>query len=375
MDATIDLVAFDATPLEAGHWSGISWYTAYLLDALLAQRGSRRYALLAGRSLDSRTVPAADERVGMRFPSRFLWMQLVLPVTLGRLRPALCHFTNSVAPLWTRRPSVLTIHDMTVFLYPETQSPKQLAATLPLIRRAARTAAAIVTDSESARHDIISRLDVPPERVHVTYGAAGPQFRVIDDETELERVRRKYGLHEPYILAVGTIEPRKNHERLIDACIRLRRQGRREHLVLVGNPGWRAGSLLRRIAGSDLSRWVRVLGYVRSEDLTALYNLARTVAMPSLYEGFGLPILEGMACGVPVVTSNRASMAEIAGEAAVLTDPMDVDALSDALERAVGDDRLRETLRTKGLARAAQFSWARTAQATGRVYDRVLGRA
>ena len=196
-------------------------------------------------------------------------------------------------------------------------------------------------------------------------------YRVIDDAAALEDVRRRYGLHDPYVLFVGTLEPRKNLERLLEAFSRARQAGRREKLVLAGQLGWKYRGLLGRIERSGLASAVRLLGYVPDEDLPAIYNLASVVAFPSLYEGFGLPILEGMACGVPVLTSDRASMVELAGDAALLVDPTDVTALEGGLVRLLDDPELRRELARRGRGRAARFSWARAAAETVRLYERV----
>jgi glycosyltransferase involved in cell wall biosynthesis len=295
-------------------------------------------------------------------------MQLVLPRTLRRLRPRLCHFTNFTAPLMTSTTYVLSVHDMSLFLFNRTQAFKHLIAARGIIPQAVRRAAAVITLSESARRDVLDVLQAPPERVRVVYCAAGPQFRPLEDAAELDRVRRRYRLPESFILHVGTLEPRKNLPRLFDAWVRLQEQGRRESLVLAGQLGWKYGSLLRAIAESRFASRVHVLQYVDARDLPALYNLARVVALPSLYEGFGLPILEAMASGVPVMTSNRAATMEIAGGAAALVDPERTDELVEALAPLIDDGPLRSRMREAGLHRAAEFSWKRTAEQTAAIY-------
>jgi glycosyltransferase involved in cell wall biosynthesis len=252
---------------------------------------------------------------------------------------------------------------------------KSLVLVRTIIRAVARRARAVITVSESARRDILAGLGgaggLAPEKVHVVREAAAPEYRVIDEPAELERVRRKYGLGDPFVLSVGTIEPRKNLGGLLRAFALLRRRGRRERLVLVGQLGWKYDSLLRQIDELGDGAAVTLLGYVPDQDLPALYNLARAVAFPSFYEGFGLPILEGMACGTPVITSDRSSMAELGAGAALLVDPARPEALADGLSRLLADEALAAELSAAGLARAAEFSWARAADETVRVYERV----
>jgi glycosyltransferase involved in cell wall biosynthesis len=195
---------------------------------------------------------------------------------------------------------------------------------------------------------------------------------MIDDATELDRVRARYGLTRPFVLYVGTIEPRKNLTRLVAAFAQARRRCPDLELVLVGQLGWKYTSLFRAIEDLDLEHAVRRLGYVPNDDLPALYNLARLLAFPSLYEGFGLPVVEAMACGTPVLTSNGSSLAEIAAGASYLIDPLEVIDIAHGLVCLATDDDLHANLRAAGLARAAQFSWQRAAAETVRVYDAVV---
>lgn len=368
------LIGFDATPLEVKNRSGVSHYVAQLLAALVARSDGRRYALLASQSLNGHFPSGRVGQVGLKFPVRSLWMQLVLPAILARLRPDLCHFTNYIAPLVGARPFIVTLYDMALFKYPHVQPRKTLLMVRSIIPMVARRASAIITTSESTRADVVAILCVPSQKVHVVHAAAGPEFRIIEQQEELDRVRRTYGLAGPFVLCVSTIEPRKNLARLVQAFADVRRRGRQEQLVLVGQLGWKYAEVFHQIEQFGMRGYVRLLGYVPDEDLPAVYNLARAVAFPSLYEGFGLPIVEGMACGAPVLTSDRSSMAEVAGEAALLIDPTDVQAIADGLMRVLSETALRERLRTAGVARAAEFSWTRAADHTVRVYDAVLGK-
>ncbi|MBZ5497275.1 MAG: glycosyltransferase family 4 protein [Acidobacteriia bacterium] len=361
------LVGFEATALELRNRSGVGHYTAQLLGGLV-QRGGWRYALLTSRPPAGRIPQGVVIPPQRHFPNRSLWVQLVLPRIVARLHPRLCHFTNSVAPLALSCPFVVTVYDMCLFLFPRLQPRKSLLSVRSILPYVARKASAIITISHSARRDILRVLKVPAQKVHVVYAAAADEYRMIEDAAELERARRKYRLDTPFFLAVSTVEPRKNLSGLIKALAKLRRRGRKEQLILAGQLGWRYRPLLRQIEQSGLKDTVRLLGYVPDRDLPAIYNLARAVAFPSFYEGFGLPIVEAMACGTPVLTSNRSSMAEVGEGAALLVDPSSEDEIEQGMLRLVTEESLRAELRAAGLARAAQFSWARAAEETAAVY-------
>lgn len=366
------LIGFDATPLQITRHSGVGNYTAQLLAALIDRADARQYVLLANRTLNGEMPRGTLGQVGRRFPNRSAWMQFALPRDLAVVRPDVCHFTNSLAPLHTPCPMVITLHDMSLFVHAGLHPLKSQLFVRPIIPALARRAAAIITVSQHAKSEIVAGLRVPPEKVHVVYEAAAPQYRVIADAAELNRVRLRYGLTRPFLLYVGTIEPRKNLTRLVTAFAQARRQYSDLELVLVGQLGWKYSSLLKAIEDLNLGQAVRRLGYVPNEDLPELYNLARALAFPSLYEGFGLPVVEAMACGTPVLTSDGSSLVEIAANASYLIDPLDVNAIAHGLLCLATDNDLHSRLRAAGLARSAQFSWQRAAAETVRVYDAVL---
>ena len=366
---TATVIGFDATPLEERERTGVGLYVERLLEALVTRGDSRRYHLLASRALAGTLPPGLAGPVGRRLPTRWLWMQLMLPATLSRLNPHLCHFTNGMAPLGCPCPYVLTLYDMSLFLYPRTQPLKSRLLIRGLVPRVARRAAAVITATESARDDIIRVLRLPADRVRVVSGGVDPAFRLIDTPADLEPVRRRYGLDRPFILSVGTREPRKNLGRLTRAFGRLRAQKRSEELVLVGRGGWGRDEAREVAEELGIAATVRTLGYVPQADLPALYALARVVAFPSLYEGFGFPIVEAMACGTPVLTSNRSAMAEVGRDAAVLVDPTDVNAIADGLAALLDEAPLRARLREAGLRRAASLGWPAVAERTVAVYE------
>ena len=369
---TATLVGFDVTPLEERERTGVGRYVERLLAALIAHGDTHRYHLLASRPVQGPLPAGVVGPVGRPFPTRWLWMQAMLPITLSRVRPRMCHFTNGMAPVGCPCPYVLTLYDMSLFLQARTQPLKSRLLIRSLVPRVARHAAAVITATNSARADIIRVLGLPLARVQVVSGGVDPAFRLIDTQGALDPVRRRYGLDRPFILSVGTLEPRKNLGRLTRAFGRLRAQGRQEELVLVGRHGWGRDEARRVADELGIATAVRTLGYVPESDLPALYALARVVAFPSLYEGFGFPIVEPMACGTPVLTSNRSAMAEIGRDAAVLIDPTQVASIADGLAALLDDRPLRERLRGAGLRRAASLRWPTVAERTVAVYDRVL---
>ncbi|MBV9355932.1 MAG: glycosyltransferase family 4 protein [Chloroflexi bacterium] len=339
--------------------SGVGTYTANLLQHLQRYGGDQvlPMAQTCGRSS------------GIRL-NKTLWMQVLLPFQLARVAPDVCHFTNSVASCWTPCPAVVTIHDTTLWMFPRYHPRRRLLAMRPLIPLAARRARAIIAVSAATRRDLLRILKVPEHKVHVIHEAPGRQFRPLVNSALLASVRARYGLPTSFVLYVGTIEPRKNLPRLLRAFQLARRQGFSTHaLVLVGHRGWKDAAVMRRVEELQLDGSVRMLGYVPTEDLVALYNLAEVLAFPSLYEGFGLPVVEAMACGTPVLTSPRGSLAEVAGDAAEFVDPLDVESIGDGLRRLLEDRNRRGELRAAGLARAARFHWDETAARTRRVYE------
>jgi glycosyltransferase involved in cell wall biosynthesis len=362
-------VGFDVTPLCTPR-SGIGTYTANLLDHL-DRRGDDEILPLANFPTGS---PPFQPHVLSRRPrlNKTVWMQAVLPWQLARLGTDVCHFTNSVAPWRTPCPSIVTIHDTTLWLFPQHHPRRRLLAMRPLIPLAARRANAVIAVSESAKRDIVRILKVPAQRVHVVYEAPTACFRPLTAGPALEDLRRRYGLPERFVLHVGTLEPRKNLVRLLEACAQWWRGGNRSHaLVLAGGRGWQDRAIFDAVERLDLGGMVHILGYVPTQALVGLYNLADALVFPSLYEGFGLPVVEAMACGTPVITSRNGSLEEVAGTAAEFVDATSVDSIACGLRRVLLDANRQAELRVQGPLRASIFSWARAAAQTRQVYQRV----
>jgi glycosyltransferase involved in cell wall biosynthesis len=289
------------------------------------------------------------------------------------------HVPAMLAPIRSSLPIVVNIHDLAIIRFPRKFRRWHRTFTGYLLPRVVRSATAIVSLSEATKADLIELLGVPPDRISVIPCGISDSFAPLAaDDAHLSAVRERYNLPEDYAITVGAIEPRKNLPRLLRAFDSLRR-GRPEFrdvtLLHVGPAGWLASDVSHTISELGLQERVRFLGYVPNDDLSALYQLARVSVYPSLFEGFGLPVLEAMASGCPVVTSSCSSMPEVAGGAAVLVDPLSEESIADGLARVWGDDRLRESLIARGRARAARFTWASVARETMQLYDRVLAAA
>jgi glycosyltransferase involved in cell wall biosynthesis len=320
-------------------------------------------------------VPARTVRAGYKPWRMAVWLGQLAGVGLDRLVPGaeLFHATEHLLPPLHGVPTVLTVHDMIFKLFPEHQKRLNywyLNATMPLY---CQRASAIVTVSECSRRDLVAHYGVDPEKVTVIYEAAAREFRPASP-TAVEAIRRRYGLPEQFLIHVGTLEPRKNLTRLVEALQRLRGEGLVVPLWVVGGKGWLYDEFFRRLEGLDVRDAVHLAGYVPAADLPLLYSAATAAAVPSVYEGFGLPVLEAMACGTPVVASNSSSLPETGGDAARYFDPYDVDAMAEMLRAVWTDAGLRAEMRRRGLVQAAQFSWERAAEETMKVYEQVLGR-
>jgi anaerobic magnesium-protoporphyrin IX monomethyl ester cyclase len=366
-------IAFDGSALRPRR-TGVGYYTEHLLHHLALEAPDDELIVLSNRGVD--TTRPLPPRVRVVVPPRrvprMVWMQTGAPAALARLGVDVAHFTNGMVPLSSPAPTVVTIHDMSLRLLPRYHPPRRVLLNRPLMDLAARRADAVITVSDSAKRDIVRLYDLDPERVHVVYEAAAPQFRPVSDPAELDRVRRRYGLDERVILYVGTIEPRKNLPKLIEAFARRRRAGELSHqLVCVGPYGWLSRGIDELVDRLGVSNAVTFTGYVPFEDLPALYSLAEIFVYPSMYEGFGLPVIEAMACGVPVVTGRAAALAEVGGNAVEQVEQVEADALGDAIVGLAKDPERRRQLAAAGLARAGRFSWTRAARQSLDIYRQV----
>ena len=370
-------IAFDGSSLRPKR-TGVGYYTEHLLRHLALEASDDELIVISNRSIETTTPLPAPVRTAAgrwRVP-RMVWLQTLAPQALRRVHADVAHFTNGMMPLVSPVPTVVTIHDTSLTLYPRYHPPRRVLLNRPLVNLAARRADAVITVSQSAKRDIVQVYDVDPERVHVIHEAAAPSFYPIRDRSELQRVRRRYGLHDRIILYVGTIEPRKNLPLLIDAFARLRRSGDLNHqLVCVGPYGWLSRGIEACIERSGVADSIKLTGYVPFSDLPALYSSAEIFVFPSVYEGFGLPVVEAMACGVPVITGRTAALAEVAGGAIEHVERLDAELLGDAMVALARSAERRHDVAVRGIARAHTFSWARAARETLEVYRFAAKRA
>ncbi|MBE7421023.1 MAG: D-inositol-3-phosphate glycosyltransferase [Rhodocyclaceae bacterium] len=298
---------------------------------------------------------------------------LSFPLALSRDRIDLAHF-QYVAPPACPCPTVVTIHDISYEFFPEYFHPLQRMRMRALIPLSARRAAHVVTISEFSKRTIVERYGVAEENITVTPLGVSAVFRPIAPG-QAEEMTRRFAIARPFILGVGNLQPRKNLERLIRAFARMTNGGDRDFdLVLVGQMAWQGHRVEAEVHRLGLDDRVRLTGYVSEEELVALYNRATVFAYPSIFEGFGLPVIEAMACGTPVLTSCASSLPEVAGSAALQVDPHDDEAISSELARLADDAALRAALSIKGREQAARFTWRATAELTARVFERVLER-
>jgi glycosyltransferase involved in cell wall biosynthesis len=318
-------------------------------------------------------LPVRTVTLGYKPWRMLVWLGQLLRAGFDRLLPGadLFHAAEHLLLPLRSIPTVLTVHDLIFRHLPEHHKPLNrwyLNLTMPLY---CRRADHIVVVSEHSKRDLISAYGIAAEKITVVYEAAAPDFCPQPPQA-VASVRARYGLPERYLLSVGTIEPRKNLTRLLAAFEAVYADGLADGLVIVGKRGWLYGDFFARLEESPVREVVLLPGYVPDDDLPAFYAGAQALILPSVYEGFGLPVLEAMVCGTPAVASNASSIPEIGGDAALYFDPLDVEAIVDAIRRLLRDISLRDEMRERGLARAARFSWQQAAAETRAVYDAVI---
>ena len=354
------------------HDYGIGTYVRNLVRELARQEGDESYHVLCRaddlefvRSLGSRFEPLVEHAGNYS-----LREQLSVPRALARARVNLFHAPHYVVSPLTRCPYVVTIHDCIHLRFPQ-YLPKRGAHfyAQTMMNMSARRACRVLTVSEASKQDILHYLGVPASKVEVIYNALDERLASPPTEEEITRVRERFLLTAPFILYTGNIKPHKNIDRLIEAYSLLRSRGF-EHvkLLIIGDEISKYPNLRRLVHRFQLHQHVRFLGFVSDATLAVLYRLAAVFVFPSLYEGFGLPPLEAMALGAPVITSNVSSLPEVVGDAAVLIDPTDAGALADAMARVLGDDALRAELIRRGHERVRAFSWTRSVARVREVY-------
>jgi glycosyltransferase involved in cell wall biosynthesis len=362
-------VGFDGRDLLRKR-TGVTGYTRSLARELGTRPGLGFLVYVDG-FVDPHVEPPADVRLRRVPGPPLLWKHALLPAALVRDRVALFHSPTGTLPLWSAGKRVVTIHDLFADVEPAWFAPRHGLLLRRGQRRAARTADAMIAVSETTRGDVLRHYALPPERVRVVHnGVDHERFRPLDDPGQ---VAARLGVHPPYVLCVGSLMPWRNGPRLLRAVAWLRRQGLELDLVFVGRDIWGTDPTAAIAREQGWDAWTHLVGYLPDGALPGVYAAAAVFAYPSLYEGFGIPPLEAMACGTPVVASTAGALPEILGDAALLADPLSEESIARALATAVTDHQVRARLRARGLERAARYTWPRAAAETSAVYAEVLG--
>lgn len=349
--------------------AGIGQYILHLVRALAHVDHQDEILLLQMRKDRTNVVTQSNfRRVQLYTPSHHRLEQWLLRLELSRIDLDVLHSPDFIPPFRRRARSVITVHDLAFLLYPHFLT-RESARYYGQIDQAVRRTDHIIAVSEATKNDLVQRLGVPEGKVTVIYEAAAPIYQQLPKEQARRYVATQYEIDEDYIFFVSTIEPRKNVPGLLEAYRKLLDSYKaRAKLVLAGGQGWLSEEVLAIVERLHLGNDVRFLGRVPTADLPYLYNAAKVLVHPSFYEGFGLPPLEAMACGTPVVVSNVSAMPEVTGDAGLLVNPNDINDMAVAINRVLTDDNLREEMIQKGLARAACFSWDKAARETVEVY-------
>ncbi|MDA8220007.1 MAG: glycosyltransferase family 1 protein [Dehalococcoidales bacterium] len=367
-------LGIDASRAVGRRRTGTENYSLQIICALLKIDRENEYTLYTGADADE-SVFGGDSAASVRvLRSRYLWTHGRLSWEMLRRSPDVLFVPAHVLPVYRGCPSVVTIHDLGYLRFPEAHRPLSRWHLRWGTAYSAHAAKRVIAVSAATKQDLIDRLGLSPAKISVVPEACPPGFEPLADPEVGQVIAGEYGLNPPYIVTVGTVHPRKNVTRLLQAFAAARKRNRLPHqLALIGQPGWRSDVIQSLIAELGLADAVIMTGYVPDEHLPSLLGAAEALVFPSLYEGFGLPVLEAMACRVPVIAANASSLPEVVGDAGLLVDPLDVDELAEAIGRLLGDERLREDLAERGYARARTFSWERAARDTLAVLTAAVG--
>jgi glycosyltransferase involved in cell wall biosynthesis len=368
----------DGTPLEQKK-AGVGHYTVELARSLAAIAPIHIFELVSPGFPRSVGMELRFFRPNLRFVnagktglSRRGWWSMSLPRYCSQASFALFHGTNYELPYWSKCPTVLTIHDLSLLLFPHTHEKRLVRRARLKLPLMARKADAIITPSEAVKREVCEHLGVETGKVFAIPEAARAAFYRVP-RAESDPVCKRLGIEDEFILFVGTIEPRKNLISLVRAFEELlRNTSLRPQLVIAGKEGWLSAELTAYLRDSAIKEHVLFTGHLSDDDLRALYSSCRVFVYPSLYEGFGLPLLEAMMCGAPVITSNVPSIIETVGDAARLISPADVNDIASAIKCMLEGDNEREHLSAAGMQHATKFSWTKTASATFDLYQKVI---
>jgi len=363
--------------------AGLGRYAAALAEQLVTQDKADAFTVFAhGRFDDARlsptlrALPRATIPLDVRPFRMGVWLAHALDVGLERWFPRadIFHATEHLLPRFKNVKTVFTLHDLIFQFFPDYHLPLNRWFLTGAMPHFLRRADAIIAVSECTKRDAIRFYNLPSEKITVIYEAADPALRRVEDAHTIARVRAEYAQNQPFLLFVSTIEPRKNIRALVDALKILRARGLPHRLLVAGRKGWLYQPTFDHVKQTGMDDAVTFLDFVPDVDLRALYAACEAFVFPSLYEGFGLPPLEAMACGAPVVCANNSSLPEVVGEAALLVDARDPGDIANAVARVISDTNLRDELRARGFAQARKFSWERAARETLQIYQRVAGK-
>ena len=348
------LIGIDASRTARAERTGTEAYSLHLIRAMLSAAPQQRFRLYAGGALPQELAsPNAEPRV---MPFARLWTHARLSAEMLARPPDVLFVPAHVVPLIHPR-TVVTLHDLGYLYFPQAH-PTLARMYLDLSTRwSARAAAHVIADSQATKDDLVRRYAVPTAKITVAYPGRDENLRRVDDPAAIEDVKRSYGISGEYLLYLGTLQPRKNLVRLVAAFSALHSLHSTLHLVLAGSKGWLYDEILAKVKRLGLEGRVLFPGRVADEDKAALMSGAVSLVHPSLYEGFGFTVVEAMQCGTPVLCSGTSSLAEVAGDAALLVDPLDVDVLAQAMGRLLNDADLRRALVERGYAQVQKFSW------------------
>ena len=364
--------------------AGIGRYTFEMVKALADLTGSDdgwAYRLFVANAIQAdllQKLPGKNfswqpTRLSERWLARF-WFRLRLPLPIELWTGGLDLFHAPdffLPPVKAKTRTIVTVHDLSFVREPDSVMPGMARQLNTWVPRSVARADHVVAVSEATRQDLIELYQTPPEKISTLHHGVTENFKPVTEAAELQAVRQKYGLSsDPFILSLSTIQPRKNYQRLIQAFAELAPS---LSLAIGGSKGWRYDAVFEEVAKQGLTDRVHFLGFVAEADLPALYSAASLFVYPSLYEGFGLPILEAMACGAPVVASNQSSLPEVVGSAGLLVNPYDVAALTETMAKVLAEPTLQQQLSTAGQAQIKKFSWAGMAKQLLDLYRKVLG--
>ena len=369
-------VGIDAHTLGSRSSGNETYYQQLLRHLAKAPANGRQYFIYYTHPTGARRIPACEAfHLKRLWPATPFWrIPFGFPMEFRTEKLDVFH-AQYIIPPFCKCKTVTTIADIAYEHFPESFSRFDILWSRLLIRRSAERADHIITVSEYSKNDVAKTYHIDPRKISVTYEGAGDSYFPRDKGHCRAQIAAKYGVSGPFLLYIGRLQERKNLRRLVSAYTRLRKEGLDEKLVLVGKKDWMFGNIHAHVEALGLATSVIFVGYVPPEDLPVFYNAAEAFVYPSIFEGFGLPVIEAMACGLPVLTSFGSSLEEVAGDAAVLVDPLSEEAIARGLGKLLGDSSLRARLAHAGLVRSARFSFKKTAEQTIGVYEMLAGAA